>query len=488
MRASIILSGIVALICCNAFSQSFDNNWVFADSAGLNFSSGEPVSFVSSSTGHEAFASISDSAGNLLFYTNGSRVWNRNHEMMPNGDSLLIAEPFMHFGSSMTQGVLILPWPGNEGLYFLFHIQTTGLRYSIVNMAADDANGDVIEKNILLLDFEIGEKMHAVKHGNGRDWWLIMGKRIEVEVGDDDFYDNIFTRFLISTDGLSGPFYQDYGPDMDENSTSSVGQMIFARDGNKMVFTREQELVLYDFDRCSGEFSNYTSIHVEDYTYGVSISPDATKIYVNNSVSNKLYQFCLNCDGIPVDSTKELVYEGPPGPYWMAQHLLGPDGKIYIATGYKFIPSDFFSSVNQNLNVINQPNEIFPLCDFDTNTVSLGERRVIGGLPNMPNYSLGVLTGSECDTLGTTTQNAEVTNGLNIYPNPADEYIYFSGSIPGNALINVSIFSIDGKLQLYIPEAHTNNGINISILPCGIYSIFFQTHQGMLYISKLVKF
>lgn len=37
---------IATLLSCSAFTQSYDNNWVFGDSAGLNFSGGEPSFFI----------------------------------------------------------------------------------------------------------------------------------------------------------------------------------------------------------------------------------------------------------------------------------------------------------------------------------------------------------------------------------------------------------------------------------------------------------
>jgi hypothetical protein len=41
------------------------------------------------SSHNEGTASIADSTGQLLFYTNGKKVWNRNHEVMQNGSGLL---------------------------------------------------------------------------------------------------------------------------------------------------------------------------------------------------------------------------------------------------------------------------------------------------------------------------------------------------------------------------------------------------------------
>ncbi len=104
---------IIAIACafgaCNCFCQSYNNNWAFGDSCGLNFTTGEPV-FFETSIGqvYEACASISDSFGNLLFYTNGEKVWNRENEVMPNGEELLIGH-IIGYGSSYTQGGSILP-------------------------------------------------------------------------------------------------------------------------------------------------------------------------------------------------------------------------------------------------------------------------------------------------------------------------------------------------------------------------------------------
>src|ERR1043165_9086430 len=71
-----------------SFAQKQDNNWVFGHHAGLKFTSGIPQAFTSNIYSVEDCASISDSSGQLLFYTNGVNVYNRLGEVMPNGDSL----------------------------------------------------------------------------------------------------------------------------------------------------------------------------------------------------------------------------------------------------------------------------------------------------------------------------------------------------------------------------------------------------------------
>ncbi len=484
--AKVIIVCIAAFICCNAFSQSYDNNWIFGDSASLNFESVDPVSGVSSIMTYEACASISDSIGNLLFYTNGEKVWNRNHEIMENGEELEIGGVLSPFGSSLTQGVIVVPKPEIKNMLYVIQIQAgsiDGLNYSVIDMSLNDGLGKVSEKNIHFFDIKIQEKMQSVKHGNGRDWWLLVRRfdTITAELRNIEF-----VRFLITPEGIEGPFYQNIGPTYDENFDTGWGQMIFSQDGSKLLFPRQSELDIFDFDRCTGELSNLIRIQNLDMAaYGCSFSPDGSKIYVNGACEKKLYQFCLSCDGEPIDSTKELVYDGPTGSYCQGQQLLGPDGKIYLVTGYSTLPNDIFNVKNQNLSVINSPNEIYPLCNFDTNTVSLGTRRVIFGLPNMPNYNLGALAGSECDTLGTAINNVMEGNEIIVYPNPVNDNLTLHSS--NNSELNYTIQTIQGQIILRgkIVKQSTINFKNYSV---GIYLVEIYDSAGkLLEFKKIVK-
>lgn len=67
----------------------------------------------------EGCATIADTTGSLLFYTDGITVWNRNHVPMPNGSGLL-GNP------SSTQSGIIVPYPGNTDLYYVFTVHDAG--------------------------------------------------------------------------------------------------------------------------------------------------------------------------------------------------------------------------------------------------------------------------------------------------------------------------------------------------------------------------
>ena len=156
---TIILMSIAGY--CQPAPQNW--NWYFGNHAALNFSSGSPVAVAGSAMdAEEGSASISDSNGNLLFYTNGISVWNRNNIQMPNGSGLL-------GDNSSTQSALIIPHPDSTNIYYIFTSaiggNPNGYNYSEVDMTLDSARGDITVKNIHLFDSS-SEKLTAIKNCN----------------------------------------------------------------------------------------------------------------------------------------------------------------------------------------------------------------------------------------------------------------------------------------------------------------------------------
>lgn len=479
---------IAAGLCCNAFSQKYDNNWIFGDSTGLSFSS-EPPSYVNSAiTGYEANASISDTDGNLLFYTNGQNVWNKEHQIMPNGDSLEIGRLFLvsdndGFSSSITQGTIILPKPGSSE-YYIFYIQAQsvpedlyGLEYAVINVDLDGGLGDVTSKNIKIYDGKLSEKMQAVKHANGRDWWLLL--RTMKEEDSDTQY---FLRYLITPYGIGDATLLEIGSD----DLYGTGEMIFSQDGALLAYTLNDYLYLYNFDRCTGELTESNFIQIEDhYLYGCSFSQNGSKIYLSEGCGKDLYQYEI-FDGTIIDSTKKVIYHGPTSSYCQSQLELGPDRKLYFAFASDEAFSNDYNVRNQNLSVINFPDEAFPSCDFDTNTISLGDKRVLFGLPNMPNYSLGVLIGSGCDTLTEITDVESQQNNINIYPNPVSTSITVISNLNSYDKATVIIYNIQGVKVKTIDLSSGKQEVNITGLPDGIYTVNIRNNTGNIYNTKLV--
>ncbi len=79
--------------------------------AGVNFNTDPPPIALTNSAINtsEGTAVISDAHGNLLFYTDGSIVYNRNHTIVLNGEDL---------GASFTttQSAIIAPLPNDSNI------------------------------------------------------------------------------------------------------------------------------------------------------------------------------------------------------------------------------------------------------------------------------------------------------------------------------------------------------------------------------------
>jgi hypothetical protein len=110
-----ILIYVLPLLIANAsLSQKGANNWYFGAKAAITFNQGSPVALYNSAMhATEGVSSISDRNGNLLFYSDGWHIWNRNHQVMQNG---------FNIGSNAdaAQSGLIVPYPGHDSLYHFF--------------------------------------------------------------------------------------------------------------------------------------------------------------------------------------------------------------------------------------------------------------------------------------------------------------------------------------------------------------------------------
>jgi len=255
----IINSALCIVNCALCSAQKQGNIWYFGDHAGLDFNSGSPVVLNNGQTplngGHsEGTSVICDSSGQLLFYTNGRQVWNKNHQVMPNGDTLFS-------NSSSTQAALIIAQPGSSRYFYVFTVDDFyfdnlqyGFRYTMVDLCLDNGFGDVIanQKNILVLD-TVAEKITAVRHANGTDYWVIVHK----------FYSDAFYAYQLSSTGISAPVISHIGsvhPTGSQNISASIGQLKASPDGTKLAIVNGNSnhsiAEYFDFDKGTGLLSN----------------------------------------------------------------------------------------------------------------------------------------------------------------------------------------------------------------------------------------
>ncbi|ROI03217.1 T9SS C-terminal target domain-containing protein [Chryseobacterium sp. G0240] len=168
-----------------SFAQGENDNWYFGDKAGVNFSSTTPVALTNSNMyALEACGTVSDSSGHLLFYMNGQQIWNRQHQVMPNGTLASIQ-------NDSAQQLAIVKNPANDNQYYIF---TTGenssnyqrIRYSIIDMTLGSIGvngsplGDVVQtsKDITVLDnlgnYFSSEAITIIPNSSDQSFWVVI--------------------------------------------------------------------------------------------------------------------------------------------------------------------------------------------------------------------------------------------------------------------------------------------------------------------------
>ncbi|RDV10364.1 hypothetical protein DXT99_26515 [Pontibacter diazotrophicus] len=350
-----------------AFAQGEKANWYFGKGAGITFTQ-DTVTAVTHSRifTEEGSASLSDKDGNLLFYTNGITVWNRNHRVMPNGNGLM-------GGKSSTQSALILPKPGNDSTYYIFttdiQAQSNGLRYSVVDMTKQKSYGDIISRNNFLIAPST-EKLTAVRHSNNRDWWVIAHR----------WNSNGYMAFLVSADGVSvKPVLSNVGTVHGGPNSKAIGYLVPSSDGTKLaaaLWDATSNFELLDFDRSTGEVSNPQLLKGYEEAYGVLFSPDGSKLYAtaNGKGGGKAQVIQFDLTAGDADAiAKSAVVVGTSASPRIGALQIGPDGKIYVAR-----------RDNAYLGVISNPNAKAEAGMYTDDGFHLAGRKSDLGLPNFP--------------------------------------------------------------------------------------------------------
>ncbi|WP_422349046.1 T9SS type B sorting domain-containing protein [Flagellimonas sp.] len=355
MNLRLFCAAIALLFFAHAQAQLEASIWYFGINAGLDFRSGTPVALEDGQVvTDEGCATISDPLGNLIFYTDGTTVWNRNHSIMPNGTGLLGTSSSSHSG-------IIVPKPNDPDIFYVFTVYQEGspygVNYSEVDMTLDGGLGDVTAKNVHLYGPSL-EKLTAVEHANGRDIWVIT----------HDWGNADFLTYLVTPAGVNAtPVVSTVGFDMSGSldETDAIGCIKASPDGSKVAIShRDTGSELLDFDTTTGVLSNPILLTTAPFQYGVEFSPSGQVLYLS-SFTNQIYQYDLTAADIPGSAIN--INENNGGE---AGLQLGIDGKIYIT-----------NFLRNSLSVIHDPNVLGLGCNYEYAAIDLGTGQSFWGLP-----------------------------------------------------------------------------------------------------------
>jgi gliding motility-associated-like protein len=443
---------------CTVANHEADR-WFFGQNAGLDFRSQDPEPDPSNYVLNvpTSPAVMADSNGNILFYTDGIKVYDRHANVMPNGDGL-------HGFVGYTMPVLIVPKPGSDSIYYIFTThrpkqnasdpQTVyGLEYNEVNLNRNGGDGEITRKNKVLLQPEVSSKLTAIKNSNGVDYWVVAHK----------FNSSEFCSFRVTSNGLDTANYVSSVVGIIHaapgETNNGIGFMKISPNGTKLALAIHGSDIyeIFNFDASNGKVSNaVTSSPIFNEAYGIDFSSDSRYLYAtttstslpqpNYTPPSYLFQFDVSL-GNSIFSSFDTIAVDTNGSYFGGIQL-GTDGRIYVSRS---------PYGNAALSVIRNPKRPGAACNFTLNAMDLQGKKSRFGFPNfiqsyfdLPHFDVENICFADT-TLITLQNNSNIDNISWQFGDPG------SNSNTSSSLTPDHVFSGPGSYTVQVTE--TYNGI-----------------------------
>ena len=457
------------------------NIWYFGNGAGIDFNEvdGLPPPPRSITTAHamdapEGTSTISDANGQVLFYTNGTTVWNADNDIMPNGTGI-------GGDSTSTQAVVIVPFEDDETLFYVFTTEevhgdnTYMLKYSVVDLKEENGLGNVISKDNVLFTRST-EKLIALEGGGG--YWLMA----------HEYGTNTFRAYPITADGILPPVLSSVGSIHSINDAlSGQAGMKFSGDGSRIAVAliegSEDYVELFSFDATTGEVTDFLyqidisegGPSASDQIYDVHFSPQGDKLFatLNNrnggAPGGRILEYRI--DSASTEATrlasKTNIATSATVTVNYGAIQTGPDGQLYVAMEIPGNPSGtpFVGAINANedtasVSVFNQMQ--VPL--------TTGNSRL--GLPNFVQNNVNPPMQPSMSAPDSTCVEERIELS-GVGTSDIDEFLW---TIIDDA--NTTVFSASGQDTAYVfPQGQAGRfdiSLNISNR-CGFDTTFVQT-------------
>ena len=410
MRPIFVLSvlGMLYNLQAQPIKKPQFNKWIFPNFCQIDFTTGDPVfSKNGSAYSAETTGSLCDKNGNILFYSDGSAIYDSSHAQMPNGD--------IWKSMSARMGPLFIPVIADSTKYYVFQVdggsstftgncgplgRWDGLYYHIIDMTMNGGLGDVVpgRKNISLVD-STGEAVIAIMHENEKDFWVIVRKA----------HTNAYYSYLVTENGVcTTPLISTFSGGLSSNPKGLI-TLAPSHDETQIAVAQGTSSApglaqIFDFDKCTGRLSNPKNIsNIARSYYDVAFSPNDSLIYLTHYGPSypAFFQYQRYASDIPLS---EIVIGGSI-PWGLYPNMIGYFGmRVYGDTMY-------IGNADSSLHILSNPDNYGNpgLQNHWIHTASFGAR-VSYNFPNYFNYQSG-----DFDKLYVATKDTFICAGDSIY-------------------------------------------------------------------------
>ena len=419
-----------------------------------------------------ANTSISNNKGALIAYTNGCYIANNTNQIMDNGGGLnpsKQSDNYCKYGSPINSSVIFLPHPSDTSLIYLFQLGSgysndliyyqNSLIHSIIDRKINK-QGVVTTKNKTIFSDTLTDGMlNAVKHADGKSWWVIIPKKAS----------NAYHSILFSKDGIEQKKIQKIGYSFSFYDYS--GQAVFSPDGTKYARADPNNVLeIMDFDRCSGRFLNPKILKLPDTLFcGVAFSPNSRFLYLTSGFT-KLYQYDMWANDIEKSAELIDIYNGYKSlnAAIFLECQLAPDGKIYLAP-----------HLTDVIHVINNPNLKGKACNFQQQGLKLPTWT--STIPLFPNYRLGA-TSAPCITA---VKDDLVQEDVTLFPNPVQNNLdIILKEVSSGKVCLINQLGQVLHYQLFTDKNEVN--VELNGISQGIYFIRVEINNRIVTTQKIV--
>ncbi len=370
---------IILFICFYACissinAQNIRDNWFFGNRAAVNFSNINPRALNNSAmVAPEGCATLNDSTGKLLCYTDGNAIWNANHIII-NGNNFLGGNP------SGAQNIQIIPYPGKPSQYVFVYIKGSAenppmsLWYTVYDSISTNNAIQIIPPTLLYEN--ITEKLVVIENNIGNGYWIFT----------HGFADNNYLAFQLTNTGITkSPIISTGSYNFKTSKWNASGVMKCSHNSKKLATCIRGEsdtsfVELTDINISNGKVSNPVLIPFPMLTYGAEFSRDNKYLYISCGLSTKkgiLYQVDIGSSTF----NKTEIYNSPTE--WFGQLQLGNDCKIYLA-----------KQSSESLCTITNPSGTGPSCGFLISGLILSPGTSTLGLPTFIQTNSSIISNS----------------------------------------------------------------------------------------------